>query len=696
MSKRLWILLFIFFSFIPCFAELILPPVFSDHMVLQREQTVPVWGKADAGATVTVEFAGQKKTATAGADGKWRVDLDPLAASSEPRELEVSSNLKSEIVNRKFSDVLVGEVWLCSGQSNMDMPMKGYKIPTDNAEKDIAAANLPELRLYKTPQVAAGVPKDRIDASWTTCTPETAAEFSAAAFYFGRKIQQDLNVPVGLLQSAWGGTRIEPWTPPCGFDGIDSLADIRQQIKTISPDLGTNPKTVQQERQTPTALYNGMLYAHVPFAIRGAIWYQGEANRQDGMLYVDKTKALLNGWHKLWGYEFPFYFVQIAPFQYGSEDPSVLPAFWEAEAEIVKQIPNTGMAVITDCATLNDIHPTNKEAPGTRLALLAEANIYGMKVVSSGPVFKSMDIQKDTLKITFDSAEGMTTRDGKTPDWFEMAGKDGIFKPATAKIEGSSVLLSSPDVPEPVAMRFGWNKLATPNLVNKAGLPTAAFRAGKVPEPVAADPVKIPEMDGYRIVYQIKIPANADYSALAPKYDIDHSAKTAPFTKVAYMIELQKIGGEVQYAFASMDAFTDDVKKTGIPTAASGSKFMEQVKNLTVRSNVEGVTACTDSDGGNIEFCPGNYSPPNAKNIPEANAQVFDFGDAASDKIPGYGCMQVHNWKEKQTVFAINRWGSQGTVDIGIGNSPGPKSTDWTFTGNANDYILRHLTVLVK
>jgi sialate O-acetylesterase len=688
--RKLFLLFFTLLSGICLAAELSLPTVFSDHMVLQRERAVPVWGKADAGATVTVEFAGQKKTTTAGADGKWRVDLAPLAASSEPRELKVSSNLKSEIVNRKFADVLVGEVWLCSGQSNMQMPLKGFKIPTDKAATDIPAANIPLLRLYKTPQVAAGVPKERIDAVWTTCTPATAAEFSAAAFYFGRKLQNDLKVPVGLLQSAWGGTRIEPWTPPCGFQSIGTLNALYQQSITLT--TATNVYA-----QTPAALYNGMLYAHIPFAIRGAIWYQGESNHSEGMLYVDKTRALLNGWRKLWGYEFPFYFVQIAPYRYGSEDPSVLPVFWEAQAEIVKQISNTGMAVITDCTLLDDIHPTNKEAPGTRLALLAEANTYGMKGISTGPMFKSMDIQKGALKVTFDAAEGLTTRDGKAPDWFELTGKDGIFKPSDAKIEGGSVILSSPEVPEPVAMRFAWNKLATPNLVNKAGLPTATFRAGKVPEPKVADPVKISEMDGYRIVYQINIPANADYSTLPPKYEIDNSAKTAPFTKVAYMIELQKIGGEVQYAFASMDAFTDDVSKIGIPTAASGAKFMEQVKNLTVRSNVAGIIPCTDSDGGNIEFWPGNYSQPNAKNIPGANAQIFDFGDNPNDKIPGYGSMQVHNWKEKQTVFAINHWGLAGTIDTGIGNSSSDKrSTDWTFVGNGGDYVLRRLTVLVK
>ncbi len=469
MHKSLrWVSLAAVFS-VRCFAgELTLPTVFSDHMVLQREQPVPVWGKADPGAAITVEFAGQIKPATAGADGKWRVDLDPLTASAEPRVLKVSSNLKSEIINLQFSDVLVGEVWLCAGQSNMEWPME----KTENADAAVAAADQPQIRLLLTPWRFATEPRDSVDAKWAVCTPETVKRFSAVAYFFGRKLNQDLNVPVGLIQAAWGGTRIEPWTPPCGFEGIDKLKSIHQQTLNLS----ALPKI---DHQTPSALYNGMLYAHIPYAIRGAIWYQGESNHTEGMLYLDKTRAMLNGWHKLWGYEFPFYFVQITPFEYGVEDPSVLPVFWETQAEIVKVIPKTGMAVASDYTALKDIHPRNKEVPGIRLALLAEANTYGIKVISTGPVFQALDKQNGALKITFDSAEGLTTRDGKAPDWFEVAGKNGVFKNADAEIKGSAVTVKSGEVANPVSVRFAWHKLATPNLINRAGLPAAAFRAGE-------------------------------------------------------------------------------------------------------------------------------------------------------------------------------------------------------------------------
>jgi sialate O-acetylesterase len=687
--KKLFIAALAVFAFtLNLFAGLTLPTIFTDHMVLQQKQAVPVWGTAEPGSPVTVEFAGQKKTATADSEGKWRVDLDALKASAEPQTLTVSSPDGTV----RIADVLVGEVWLCSGQSNMQWTMKN----SENGTNAIAAADNPLIRLYRAPLVFSREPTEKIDAVWTACTPQTLPEFSGVAYYFGKQLQEELGVPVGLLQSAWGGSRIEPWTPPCGFEGFDSLADIREQIKNFPEGFGLDKTKAQQERQYPTAMYNAMIHANVPFAIKGAIWYQGESNRHDLMLYVDKTAALLKGWRELWGYDFPFYFVQIAPFMYGSEDPSLLPAFWEAQSEIVNTIPKTGMAVVSDATTLNNIHPPNKVIPGTRLALLALGNTYGKDVVSTGPIFTKMKkplFGGSTLEIVFDSAEGLTTRDGKAPDFFEIVGEDGIFKPADAVIKGSSVILSSPEVEAPVAMRFAWHKLATPNLMNAAGLPAPAFRAGKAPEPKLPDLTQIPEMNGFDIVYQLIIPAACSYATQAPEYSIDNSAKTGSFKQIAYLLELQKEGGEIEYAFAAMDAFTDDVKQIAVPTAASGARFMQKVGNLTVRSNAAGILPVTGSDGGNIEFWPGNYTQANEKNVPGAMDNLFDFGDSGSDKIPGYGCMQVHNWKDQQTVFAFNRWNSSS--EMGIGNSEG-KTRDWTFTDNGGTYSFRRLTVLVK
>lgn len=462
------------------FSELLLPSVFSDHMVLQSGQPIPIWGTANPGAVITIDFAKQKKTVSADTEGKWHTDLSPMATSAESRVLEISSSADNQQI--KINDVLVGEVWLCSGQSNMAMPLEGWptKCPVKNSAADIAGANYPLIRLHQIPSSFSKLPQSSTASQWAVCTPETVTKFSACAYYFGRKLHQDLNVPVGLIQSAWGGTRIEPWTPPCGLEGFDSLADIRQKIRSIPPELGTDPEKKNQDRQYPTVIYNAMIHPCIPYAIRGVIWYQGEANRKDGLLYLDKSKALLKGWRTLWGYDFPFYFVQIAPYQYDDEDPAILPRFWEAQSAVNQQIPNTGMAVINDAGDISNIHPADKETPGTRLALLAEAGTYHMNVTGTGPVFQSLENPDGKLKVTFESTEGLTTRDGKAPNWFEIAGKDKIFKPAVAVIQGNSIILSSPDVPQPQAMRFAWSKLAQPNLINNTGLPVASFRAETV------------------------------------------------------------------------------------------------------------------------------------------------------------------------------------------------------------------------
>jgi hypothetical protein len=446
-----------------------LPSIFSDHMVLQRERPVPVWGSAEAGSNVTVEFAGQVKTATADDDGKWRVDLDPMPASSKPQILTVSCNRQSEIINRKFSDVLVGEVWYCSGQSNMDFPIK----KTENAAAVMAAADYPLIRLLNTPRQIAGEPTDILSAQWEVCSPETVGSCSGVAYYFGLKIFQDLNVPVGLFKSAWGGTRIEPWIPACGYATEESLAKHYQ----IALNASEMDLTAKGAIKIPSVLHNGMVAGHIPYAIRGVIWYQGESNRFDRENYIAKTRALLNGWYELWGYEFPFLFVQIAPFEYWHNKPKNLPGFWEIQTEISRTVSNTWMTVVNDAATLDDIHPPNKEVPGSRLALLAEANVYGMDVDCFGPVFQSLEKNDDRLTVQFDYSEGLTTRDGEAPDWFEIAGTNGVFCSATAAISNGAVVLYAADVADPVSIRFAWDELAMPNLMNGAGLPTSAFRA---------------------------------------------------------------------------------------------------------------------------------------------------------------------------------------------------------------------------
>jgi len=410
------------------------------------------------------------------------------------------------------------------------------------------------------------------------------------------------------------------------------------------------------------------------------------------MLYTERLKALIAGWRQVWGEgDFPFYFVQIAPFNYGG-NPEVIGQFWEAQAA-AQSITNTGMAVITDIGDLKDIHPKNKQDVGRRLALWALAKTFGQtNLVYCGPSFKAMTIEGDKLRLTFDHVGGgLASRDGQRLTWFEIIDADeGGFVKADAQIDGASVVLSAPDVKHPVAMRFAWSMLAEPNLMNTDGLPAAAFRAGTVPKRDLLG-LNVPEAKDYQLVYDL------DLANLGPtiNYTVDNRAKIQkPFDRVAYFLELQPADGNTQFLYVSMDAFTDSLDKIGVPTAGSGARFQQNVANMNVWSNVKGIVARTGLTGGNIEFWPNNYGPANSANVPNASSQVWDFGDEPSDPAEGYGCMQVHNHDARQTLFALNHWSEGSRADLGIGNQP-TGNPDWTFAGNAGSYQAKRLRVLV-
>ena len=445
------------------FADVKLPNVIGKQMVLQRDQPIPLWGWADPGEKVTVSLGEQSETATTGDDGKWKVVLKPMKAGG-PWELTIAGN--NELV---LDDILIGEVWVCSGQSNMQWSVSS----ADRPMNEIMSANHPRIRLFLVPRTKAAKPLDDVNASWKACSPASIPDFSAVAYFFGRALHQELDVPIGLIATAWDGTRIEPWTPPVGFHSVEKLADLAAQVD--AQEVGENPSP-----QTPTVLYNGMVHGIVPFGMRGAIWYQGESNRGEGMLYHEKMKALLAGWRKTWSQgDFPFYFVQLAPFKYNGSE-TMLPEIWEAQTATLA-VPNTGMAVTTDIGNVKDIHPKNKQEVGRRLALWALAKDYGQKdIVYSGPLYQSMKVEGKSVRLTFDHVGvGLVSRDGKPLDWFTIAGADGKFVEAQAEIDGDSVVVTSEDVAEPAAVRFGWHQEAEPNLMNKAGLPASPFRTDK-------------------------------------------------------------------------------------------------------------------------------------------------------------------------------------------------------------------------
>lgn len=707
-------------------AEVRLPKVFSSHMVLQQEKPLVIWGWAQPNETIIIQLSSstESQKVQANEHGEWKATLPAMKAGG-PYILTVSG---SDTV--RFEDVMIGEVWLCSGQSNMEM---GIGMVRD-AKKEIAAANHPEIRLLKVVKKWTPLPQDDIEGTWKLCSPQTVVEggwggFSAAGYFFGRELHTKLGVTVGLIDASWGGTRIESWTPPEGFAAVPALkheyemvqlGDPRSPVhekrlgqmldntehwltaarkalveKDIVPTMPTYPAELlpPHDVQHATALYNGSIHPLHPFALRGAIWYQGESNLGDGLLYTGRMRALVAGWRAVWGEgDFPFYYVQIAPYNYGG-DPERMGVFWEAQTR-AQCIPNTGMAVINDIGNLKDIHPTNKQEVGRRLALLALANTYGQKdVVCSGPMFKAMAIEGEKLRLTFDPVGGgLASRDGKPLDWFEIIdADDGGFVKADAQIDGATVVLSAAEVKHPVAMRFAWNTLAEPNLMNAEGLPADSFRAGTVPKRDLLV-LKVPEAREYKLVYDLDLGKLGSTIA----YDVDdHGKIQQAFDRIAYFLELQKFDGDTEYLFVSMDAFTGDLGKIGVPTAASGAHFQQNVANLNVYSNVKGVKAGMGLQGGNIEFWPNNYGPANAANVPNASSEAYDFGDEPIGPGDGYGSMQVHNHTAKQTLLAVNHWSQGKGADLGIG-SQSTNNPDWTFAGNAASYPAKRLRVLVR
>ncbi|MEO8498023.1 MAG: sialate O-acetylesterase [Planctomycetota bacterium] len=458
-------------------AEVKLASVFGDHMVLQQELAVPVWGWAAPGERVKVTFGEQTKEAEADKDGRWQVNLDALKASADGKTLSVAG---SNTIDLK--DVLVGEVWICSGQSNMEWSLNNSL----NAKEEVAAANHPQIRLFDVPgHTVSPLPNDTCPGTWKICQPDSTAGFSAVGYFFGRRLQQELNVPIGLVGSNWGGTRIEPWTSPDGFHSVPELKAIADQVDAYTADT-------KVEGGSPSAIYNAMVHPLAPFAMRGAIWYQGESNGGEGESYYHKTQALVNGWRKLFNPELAFYWVQLADFQQPNENPAGGDG-WAKLREAQRKalnIKHTGMAVIIDIGEANDIHPRNKQDVGARLAQWALHQTYGKTdLVPSGPMYKSHKVDGNTIRVSFDATGGglivgkkagleptQQVKDGKLQR-FAIAGADKQWHWADATIDGDTVVVKSAEVAEPVAVRYAFSmNPAGANLYNKEGLPASPFR----------------------------------------------------------------------------------------------------------------------------------------------------------------------------------------------------------------------------
>ena len=418
-------------------AEVKLPGVFGDHMVLQRDAAVPVWGWAAPGEKVTVTLGDQSRTAAADKDGKWSLRLDRLSAGG-PYALKVCGSNTLEL-----SDVLVGEVWLCSGQSNMAMTVGA----SNRFAEEQAAADLPKIRHFTVPRRSAETPETTCGGAWTVSSPETVGKFSATAYFFGRTLHKELGVPVGLVNSSVGGTPIESWTGP----------------------------------QDAGPLYNGMIAPLAPYAIRGAIWYQGERNAKVGQpgAYAAQLAALIGGWRGVWGQgDFPFLYVQLPNYTAPQQKPVENAGWVQVREAMLKTlaVPNTGMAVTVDLGEAGNIHPKNKQDVGKRLAQWALAKTYGRDLVYSGPLYRSMSKEGDKILIRFDSVGGGLVAKGDKLKGFAIAGADKEFAWADATIEGDAVVVRSPQVKDPAAVRYAWAPNPDSNLYNKAGLPASPFR----------------------------------------------------------------------------------------------------------------------------------------------------------------------------------------------------------------------------
>jgi sialate O-acetylesterase len=485
----------ILFAMQSLWAEVQMPNIFGDHMVLQREQLNPVWGTANPGERVIVEIDGQKHATYADSEGRWQIKLRAMPASG-PHLLEVRADN-----NLRFEDVMIGEVWVCSGQSNMQWSLS----KTDGGDLEIPLANEPMIRMISVPQVGTQIPQDNFKGQWEHCSPSVAAEFSAVGYHFGQRLKQALGLTIGLIDNAWGGSAAEAWVPRdvLEADGHSDayLAESDAKIAAYTDAVHAKkvarfeewkakgskgrapwPRDIRTGQHRPANLYNGVLHPIIGYGIRGAIWYQGETNAGRAAAYNHLFPLMISTWRDHWGQgDFPFYWVQLADF--GKEQAEPQQKSWWAELREAQTntlaLPNTGQAVIIDIGEGRDIHPRNKRTVGDRLARHALAKDYGYDIASESPRFSKMQIKGKEVNLQFDhvSRGGLYAFDVPEVKGFELAGSDGVFHRAKARIQGKNqVVVSHPDIAEPVAVRYGWAENPVLNLFDRNGLPVTPFR----------------------------------------------------------------------------------------------------------------------------------------------------------------------------------------------------------------------------
>ncbi|MCK5441564.1 MAG: sialate O-acetylesterase [Maribacter sp.] len=440
-------------------AKVVLPHIFADDMVLQRNSEVSLWGWAHPSEEITVvtQWNNKEYKVKTKNTAKWHLEIiTPEAGGPYTIHIKGTSN---ELV---LQNVLIGEVWLCSGQSNMEWSANSG---IDNAAQEIKAANFPNIRFFSVDKRTANAIQDDLTGSWEVCTPESMQNFSAIAYFFARRLQGEMNIPIGLIDSSWGGTAAEVWTPADVFEDNGRLLEASKNIR--STDWWPGESTV---------LYNAMIAPITSFKIGGVLWYQGESNTANAEVYEELFGSMIQAWREQWSYNFPFYFVQIAPFNY-EDAPQKGVLVRDAQRRTLK-IPQTAMVVVSDICTVDDIHPQNKQDVGLRLANIALKEHYktGSIEVVHGPLFKELKFVGKKIEVSFDHSQGLHGKTKKIAH-FEIAGDDFVFYSAKAIIKDEKVIVSSKNVPQPKYVRYAWGNTILANLFNGAGLPASSFRS---------------------------------------------------------------------------------------------------------------------------------------------------------------------------------------------------------------------------
>lgn len=501
-NKYLYIVILIVLVSIDSFSKVKPASLFTNNLVLQRNKIINVWGKADVGEKVTVTFDNQSKHTVADANKYWKIELDPMSAGG-PYEMKIKG--ENEIL---LKNILIGEVWVCSGQSNMGLAVKNAA----NGEEEIANANYPMIRLFDVKRMVSDTEQFYCSGSWAECSPKSVGGFSAAAYYFGRELYKELNVPIGLIESAYGGTEAECWMEKKILKSDNDFVSILNKwdkkmekypadlakfnensaallknwyvdsanavAKGMAPPRKPGPPEAPGSRNTPCGLFNAMIVPLIPYTIQGVIWYQGEANVKNAFQYRRLFPALIQNWRDRWGQgEFPFYFVQL-PNLYREPEPtkSGWPELRESQM-LSLSVPNTGMAVTIDIGDPTNLHPKNKQDVGHRLALIAESKVYGKDINYSGPIYKNCMIEGKNLHLTFDQVgEGLLCKGSDKLIGFEVLSPDGKILPAEARIAGNDVVVWNDSIPNPVSARYAWGDDPKCNLYNNALLPASPFR----------------------------------------------------------------------------------------------------------------------------------------------------------------------------------------------------------------------------